>query len=60
MLIIVIAGLATCGGAVFTVLDRPVARDKHRNEALSVALLAFSSAGLLAGLAYAVTSGLLR
>ncbi len=58
MVVLVIAGLAAFGGALFSVLNRPVAADKSGNTALSAVLLALSAAAVLAGLAYAITGQL--
>ena len=56
MVIIVVASLAACGGALFSVLDRPVTGHRRLNAALSPVLLAVSATLLLA----AVLGGLAR
>lgn len=50
MVVLVLAGLSAIGGAVFSVLDRPVCRDRDRNTRVSVDLLTVSAVMLVAGL----------
>jgi hypothetical protein len=44
---LVLGGLAAMGGAVFTVLNEPVARDRRRSRQVSATLLIISAAVLI-------------
>jgi len=54
MALLVLAGLAVVGGATWSVLNGPVARDPRRNATTSGLLLCASAIAVLAGVGYAV------
>ena len=60
MALIVAASLAACAGAVFSVLNQSVERNKRRNAAVSRALLILCAVLLAAALIYAVAAWLSR
>jgi hypothetical protein len=54
MVIIVLIGLAACGGSAYLVLNRELAGSRHRNHVISVVLLAVAFTILAVGLIFAV------
>lgn len=50
MMVLVTASLAACAGAVFSVLNRPVDRNKRRNTLVSTTLLILCAVLVVIGL----------
>ena len=58
MLLFLLVSLAVLGGGVYSVLDRPMARDKRRNHLISAILLALSALAGTVTLIYTLTAWL--